>query len=426
MSAEHRSIERCGDTELWVVDGANWDLPVLADPYGTDGKPTHYRLRPPADAAITIDMLKAMDARVNPFRVPSSGSHVIVEYENLQRFAKKAPGITPGYYIKWREGAEPERDLEPEQLIPDPPDTDEGRDFCVYLQRLTGVVDFPTLRLIWKAIVQHGPKWLIEERKPIDFGFAKLVPIPYRANWKGILSARFPFSATAFWKSKPERNRWVEERGFGAEMYNTVLAAFDTRGGACLWTLEAVTGKRWHECTTRHERYKAGTLGPARYADFWRRGIKKMFPHLIEAFAQWVDWNHMPCAQPHKGPIFGCQRLIPWVPLGRVMPAAPSAGPQLVVVNPDITELKGPPETKRIRGAPKDMLELPDILPEPRYVRLLAGPKGKPKGPAVAEPTDAGAGTNGLPVLHAGEGEDPQINVLAEGPGVGDGLAGQS
>lgn len=420
MSTEPDTIQRCGDTELWVVSGEGWELPVLADPYGTGDAPSHYRLRPPLDAKMSVQMLKALDERLNPFKVPTAACHVIIKYEDLPRIASKAGGITPGYYIKWAGAPEAASEVEEERIVPNPPGPDSGKDFCAYLHRLTGVVEYPVLRLVWKAIMQYGPRWLAEEKKPIDLGFVRLIPVPYRANWKSIMSARFPQARAMMENSypKPARRAALEAIGFIPELFNTALAALHRKDHFCYWNVEAVTTLHWWRATEKYESYKRGQLSPTRYAEYWRRGIKKMLPHIMEAYREWCDWLRLPCAQLDEGALFGSRRLIPWVPQGRITPAAPQSGDTYVVVDPKCTDLKGPPATGKVRTAPKGVLELSDILPEPRHVRLLPGLGRRAQGQNLPKPENNGAGTDGVPLLHDREGQDSGGNLLAEGSGI--------
>lgn len=367
------TVERCGDTELWVVTDEKWELPVLAEPFGNEGKQTHWRLRPPLDCPLQLEMLKALDERIRAFKLPVKTDHVIVKYEDLQKVARKAPGITSGYYIRWP-GTEPDKgDLDPQQLLGTYDKVPVSRDFIDWLFRRTQVSDHATMLLTWKAICQYGAEFMIEKKKPIDFGFVKIAPIPYRPNWRNIMAMRFPMAMGLMTTDDVPRGIRDElnlKTGMIKELFNTVLCAFRPKDGWLAWTLEAIPQWGWYYANATHERAMYLKLGPVRYSDYWRSTIKKMLPHILQSFREWLKGNSLPCAQPDDGPLFGGRRLVSWVPPGRIIPARPSAGTESVVVSPDWTALKGPPTTKPFPASNGHLPELSDILPEPRHVRI--------------------------------------------------------
>lgn len=396
-----------GDTELWVVNGEGWELPVLADPYGMEEKQTHWRLRPPLDCGITGPMLRALDKRTDSIRVPAESNHVIVTYEGLSTIARKAPGITPSFYLQWPGEEKVAGQVEEERVNPTPDPTDAGKDFCAYLFRLTGVVDYPTLRLVWRAICQYGPKWMMEEKKPINLGFCKIIPSPYRINWRGLLTAKFP----GFW-----RKEVFFSPAFTKESTNTMLATYSTKHNVLLYGLEVVPGESWKHCSTLHEIRRLAAMGRVGYAEYWRRSVIKLYPHLLEAFREWARAVRLPCGGLGDGIVFGGRPIIPWVPQGRVKPSAP-ADPAVgcVVIDPERPKLKGPEATIPLSKKERHVLELSDLQPEPRHVRLLGN--GGPERD-VEESSDERDGTDGLRLLDAGEGEEPGSDLLVEGEGI--------
>ncbi len=405
MSAD-AVVSRNGDTELWVIVGEGWELPVLADPYGSPV--SHYRLRPPLDCGITEEMLRTLDERIAPIRAPADTNHVIVKYEDLQVVGRKAVGITPGYYLKWP-GLKPktEDQVDRESVRTAPADTDAGKDFCAYLHRLTGVTDYPTLRLIWKAICQYGPRYMLEKRKPLNFGFCKIIPSPYRANWKGLLTTRFPRS---------NQEEVLQSEKFTQEMCNTVLAAIRNRDHICHYGLEVISDDDWHTVADAYEEKRRKALGGLAYAEFWRRSIGKLHPYLLAAFREWARAIRLPCGQLGDGLLFGGRPIIPWVPLGKIRPAAlddPGAGS--VVKHVGIPHLKGPGGTYSVPPAARKVSRLPDLQPDPRNLRVLGD---KPAGPALPEPGDEPDGTVGVWVPPDAEGQESGGNLLAEGDGI--------
>lgn len=398
-------VSRNGDTELWVIAGEGWELPVLADPYGSPV--SHYRLRPPLDAGITDEMLRTLDGRIEPIRVPADTNHVIVKYEDLQVVGRKALGITPRYYLKWPGvKAHVTNPVDGEPIRTAPADTDAGKDFCIYLQKLTGVAEYSVLRLIWKAICQYGPRFMMEKKKPLDLGFCRLIPSPYRANWKGLLTTRFP---------KSHQEEVLQSEKFTEEMCNTVLAAVRNKDHICHYHLEVICDDDWHSFADAFEAKRRAGMGGVNYAEFWRRSIGKLHPYLLESFRGWARSIRIPCGQLDDGILFGGRPIIPWVPPGKIRPAAlddPGAGS--VVKHIGIPHLKGPGGTYSLPPEARKVSRLPDLQPDPRHLRVLGD---KPAGPDVSRTDDAEPAAYGLRMLPPDESEKPQGDVLAEGEG---------
>lgn len=404
-------VSRMGDTELWVVRGGEWELPVLVEPYGSDQKITHCVLKPPVDAGINGKMLRALDDAVERFRVPAESNRVIIRYEDLPNLGYKAPGITPRFYIRWPGAQAPDQDqVDGDRILAPDPGPDVGKDFCAYLYRLTGLVDLPTFRLIWKAIAQYGPRYLIEEKKSIDLGFCRIAPCPYRANWRSLLQAKFP----GFWRPEVQRSE-AFEKGF----HNTVLAAVNKKNNTLIWSLEVIPQERWFQIANQHEYYRYSKMGAVAYAAHWNRAVNRVYPLMLEAFRYWSEAVRLPCGDLGNGVLFGGRPIIPWVPKGRVRPSAP-LDPNLgsVVVNPKLHRLEGPGETEDVRAEEARMFGLPDLLPAPRHMRLPGGKRKYQPRPDVAQPEDRQVGTHGVRMLHAPESEGPGGDVLVEGSGI--------
>lgn len=46
------------------------------------------------------------------------------------------------------------------------------------------------LEILWEALKIEATRCLAVERKPVDLGFVKIIPVPYRQNWKELLIAK--------------------------------------------------------------------------------------------------------------------------------------------------------------------------------------------------------------------------------------------
>lgn len=103
------------------------------------------------------------------------------------------------------------------------------------------------LGIIWNAIKVEVKRRLAVERKPVDLGFAKLIPVPYRQDWKELLIS--------------------SGKAFHDEIGDPRLMAFDPSGEFILWSIECVPATDLLRSIDEHEHARKEKLGIEDYSD---------------------------------------------------------------------------------------------------------------------------------------------------------------
>lgn len=397
-------VKRCGDRELWVLsgvlkDGFRWQIPFYADPYAKDENLSHYKVEP----AVFMNgpMLDTVDALLL-YHNQGKGNVRLLSRLQWTKMATKAPGITPEYYLKWNtfeEQADSEMDVQPVLENPDPDMSSEAEAFCRHVVQATQIVPIGTMKLVYRVIMSEGLIWMLEKGKPLNLGFIRLARVPYRPNWKQILLSMFPASASYFRQPATKRDTLLHNSGFWANLYNTKLASLDRKDHFIHWGVECVEQPSWWAASDQKERSILSSLGSAKYMQYFRNAIKKHIPTILESYRSWIDRVIIPCAALDNGRVFGSQVLRPWVPEGRVLPAAPDAGDCHVVPDEEFAKLIGPNDKGDLREKNVPMRRLRGLLQRTGDVR-------EPEDGIEVVENGAEAADSGVPLLNEGKEHD--------------------
>lgn len=326
--ASRISVERDGDSEIWVVsgtlpDGFNWSLPILALPYRS--------------------------ASERWFQISSSGSYTNSQYSeltpildahdhcpgderawwfsesSLSKFARKHPGINREFVIVWP-GHVPSKaasnDAASEQIIPEPEPGLSSQE-TMLLKRvayLLSEVRWEILKLWWIAIRKEIIRQLAVERKPVDLGFAKLMMMPYRINWKEALCIRFGSILQAFRKTPEERHEAMRLAGMYAALSSVSMLALDRRKHFIHWTLETVPSPELEKAIEEHEYARQQKLGACGYARRVLDALSHSLPMTLDILRYYARRVGIPPAKRKEGDAFGSVTLVPAVEPGHVRP----------------------------------------------------------------------------------------------------------
>lgn len=126
---------------------------------------------------------------------------------------------------------------DPESELEAPPDQKEFLEKFWQLYQPTG--SFDELLLLWHAITTFALDWLVNEKKELSLGFATIVPLPYRPNWKDLK---------------------LENDGS--------LLETDPLEGLVRWNLEIVALEAWETFALKSELKRYTEEGPFAHAQF--------------------------------------------------------------------------------------------------------------------------------------------------------------
>lgn len=324
------SVQRDGDDQLWLVsekldDGFQWTLPITTKPHRTitempENSETYhfvfganYNWSPRQYQELSF-VLDRFDCVPNDIRGWWFTQAV------LEKFAAKAPGINSDFYIRWPGYEAPAyNDIDTLELPEEPGFNKDELKFLKHLQRMTGTQSWEAMKFLWLAFRKQAILWMSVERRPLDLGFIRLVPMPYRCNWKEALAVRFGGLLSRFRGSmRDERTEMLQNSGFFEALSSVKLLAVDKEKVFCHWTVEALPSPDLETAIEEQEYRKFQRIGPAGYA---RHILKSMADRLTETLRIFSHYAQAVCLPPGRrveGNGLGIEIIAPELRDGRV------------------------------------------------------------------------------------------------------------
>jgi len=317
------SVTPCGDFELWTVsdrldDGFVFTLPIKAAPFNIepDGAVIWFVRREMTIAPVQYNVLTPI---LNAWNYSPDKRGWWFRDSDLKRFAKKAPGITFDYYIVWP-------GLEPKKISPDhiDPPSEPGFSSCELsflkdLHYAIPEIGWDALKVFWLAIRAAAIRRLSDHRT-LDLGFVKIIPMPYRQNWKEALAVRFSSLMSMFGKPPEERHETLTVSGFYGALASPKLLALDRRETFIRWTLEMIPSPELDRRMEEHELARKEKLCAANYATRILGELAGCLPAVLEIMKWYSARVFYPPADIGNGFTAGSVVLVPAVPKGLIRP----------------------------------------------------------------------------------------------------------
>ncbi len=394
------------DAELWVVNAPDWSLPVIVT--RVIHNDAEY-LRARRACTFEIEQVLALDEFLGSRAVGRGQTGWIIAPDLFTEISTKAPGITPGRYIRWGSSStvDPNPDLRSSQR------SSGDKLVSEFISDIASKLGSKPedLTLVWHVICQAIPEWLISGRS-VDFGSIKLSAVPYRRNWKRVLFSRSP-GLRSIYRSK-DRRRLLramldrEHRIFTM----TDMAGTRRRSGHFVtdWTVEVQHTKNWRDLCVERE-YQISKRDPAKYVQRWAATVEASMERIHEIAAEEADEDRTPAPRAEWDRRARGHRFV--------------LGPPTVLVDPlpQCSHPDGPQSVDDIQVAEGKREEMETTL-----ASLLALPAVQPGAPDVrdAGPVDDAGGDLRVLVPDTGCGEAGGQGLLEAGDGAGDGMAGRT
>lgn len=228
--------QKCGMPELWTVRYDHWSLPIHVTPnesgmVGVSPAP--------------IPLLPKQRWEIERFLDKNAFSHTedgwYLDIRMLSQYASpERPGVEAEDCVRWA----PPRYKEEIRL--------NFRDMEGFFESMASAGWFQnpkSAEIVFAAFCRHMMHWLTVRRKSIDLGFCRLVPLPFRANWKEMLLS---------WQMRPKRGK-ASVKGLKKTFRDHLLRcngllgvrpnSLRTRKAGIVWSLECVPQAWWHKAT---------------------------------------------------------------------------------------------------------------------------------------------------------------------------------
>lgn len=331
------NVQRDGDDELWLAsskldDGFVWTLPVVTKPHRTTGDPPErwayvhgsnygWSLQQFEELSMVLDRHDC---------VPGDPRGWWFRQAVLEKFATKAPGINADFYIRWPGYDIPSySDIQDQQCLDLPEEPGFNRDelkFLKHLHRMTNNQSWEALKFLWLSFRKQAILWMSEKRRPLDLGFVRLMPTPYRANWKEALAVRFGgllhlFRRNPNAETDAARTETLHAAGFFEALASVKLLAVDKEKVFCHWTVDVLPSPELETALDEQEYQKFRRIGPAGYALHILRSMANRLSDTMRTFSHYSKTVCTPPGRRLEGPkAFGSEIIAPDLRDGRVRP----------------------------------------------------------------------------------------------------------
>ena len=385
-------LRQCGDRELWLVRGKDWCLPVHVTPCVQEAEPeaatepVYYCHIVPAMVP-TPSQCNALHAHFKKHTLDRAENKWIIVAADISKLCEKAAGITPGYYRTWPSTEQSPQQQQAMEEVPDefevaikdkPAIGKDADEFLKFLFQQTGLARLDEFRLIWYQLQVCGADWIYKRQRTLDLGFVKLDAVPFRANWKQIFLARFPWISRWFRLPKADRDARLETERTAAFIRGSWMAELDPKEWNAQWSVEARSTKAWRDYIQSNELARLSKVSRHNYAIWWRSQITRMEHKLYDILGEFILATSAPCGAFSVRDSHGRAFLTPKVAQGRVQ-AEGEHNHASVVVSPDPTlEVESAGELGEVSFSV-------DALPDPVSVIRLPIEDMRDAGGNVAE-----------------------------------------
>lgn len=292
-----------GDRELFHAQGqdGSWSLPLYIDWKHDKVSDRHYALVMPAVGLYTSQALTLI-ALLQVHDIQGRKDQWVIPRKIAETLLIKAPGITPLRYYKWPDETMPPLPAYKEtKLLSETPVLETGRNgneaFISHIASVWGIQS-SVVKIVFKAIAEEAPKWMMENRQALELGFCRLVAVPFRANWKEIVAFKFrKWKLMSIFNSpQKDQREALEEAGMPAAMCSLHNIGLDHGKGHVHYTLEAIPTKKFEKAVKLVEGRRLA-CGRTSYVAQYEKSVEKLYHHLLDALETYLRKTAAPFAK---------------------------------------------------------------------------------------------------------------------------------
>jgi len=411
------TLHPVGDKELWYAQApdSSWRFPLFVEWKHDRENDIHYGLVYPALAPYN-SQLQVLMALLSHHDALDSKEMWLLSRRLVETLLLKAPGLTPQYYYHWPDGDFPPmppgfkalkftRTIKEDQRSVQPTD----QPFAVFVSKKSGLPS-SVVNVVLKSIGTYGSEWLLESRRPIELGFCRIVALPFRANWKEIVTAKFRKAKLGklFASTNDNQEAMYDQLSkIGMESGMTSSHNIALRNGRIQYTLEAIPTKKFKDENQSIE-LKRIRHGHKTYIAHHESAVETLYGLAISSLANYVKQVAYPFAKVRKCGGGGIARLVSAGGKQVKMRGVPLSDLPVHIIPPSsgfsILEEEGdfgfvPPSLTKVS-------KMPAVLPTPENMR------SRQEWRDMDQLDNEGGGSAGLPVRYDEEGDAQGEPVL--------------
>lgn len=399
-----------GDRELFYALAADssWSLPMFVEWKHDKDHGKHYALVTPA-VTLYVNQGLSMQALFQFHDIMGEKNRWLIPRNICEAILHKAPGITPTHYYLWPDDTCPPLPPGWNEMkcrgwkYPELKDEDKITKAQPFLKHVATKASIPhsLVNIVFKAICQEAPQWMLDNKQPLELGFCQLVAMPFRANWKEIVAFK-----CKSWKLRKLFSENKVDADLHAKLAElkmpSVMCSPQNIGlsrGKLEHTLEVIPTKKFQEAVDKSESQRM-SCGWNAYVAHYEESVEKYYHLMVRALGNYIKKAAVPFARVHGSSVSGVVRFLPV--------GAKEALIHGVAVR-DIPRHIIPPDSnfsvleEEQRDPTLVQIQAPEVLCLPGVPQVSQDMRQRLIGPAVVE--QGQVGTDGLPVLDADQGK---------------------
>jgi len=280
--------------ELWELIGGHWRLPIRVvwnDDVGD--------VRIGAGLRLLECQWDAADKTLERILLRRFGNTFTVTRSELSTCAVPSKHSNPEAIVEWIPnrpstlGVEHERESGAPEFIEK------------YCESGYSVISDPVVAtVVWASLQKWMLHWLLNEQKPVDIMFAKLVPLCLRRNWcaAAAKAEHMQMQRSNKGKRKKKHNEKtflspkiseMIDRGVADFLVGQYATGYDEKHKICPYLIEVVPNERWIKSVLTVENSKKST---GRYMDRVNHQMRKQLPDALEIYSQYLQEANFPGA----------------------------------------------------------------------------------------------------------------------------------
>lgn len=268
--------------ELWTLSFDHWTLPITVEHPAENG----VVLVKPSPIALLVKQRAAIEYFLDKTCYRRTDDGWWMEIKQLSDYAVQEFGDKdPEECVRW---------IPPKFVEEKRPDCPEMEGFFEQVASSGWFKSPKTAEIIFQAFCKQMVFQLAVKRKGVDLGFCKLLPLPYRANWKEVLLYRLS-------KGKNLTKKFCRVRRWDLNLLkSTDLIAYSPQVHGILWTLEVLPKRWWFKATFDCERARYKQCNKKNIRLYWTRvgnRVKDAEDYAKECFNTYLSQIAHPALQ---------------------------------------------------------------------------------------------------------------------------------
>lgn len=394
-------LKPVGDVELWFLEASDcsWRLPVHVEWKEDNRNGNIYGLIIPGTCFYHAQLLCVNAVLGDHTLLEERTDRWLLPREQIESLLRKAPGIHAEFYYDWHEQDHAPIPSHHGMSVPLKRRAAKFGSFVEFIAAERGLPP-DVVSVVLTAIGQVGPRWLLEYHQPIDLGFVQLMAVPFRANWKEIVMFKRKPDGLLKALLAPGREcfRLLSDLRFGATLCSVQNIALcgTAKHSRIDYTIEAVANEAFDRAVDQIEDDRAERGG---YVARHSKAVEKLYDQIVDCLVRYAKKTQAAWAAVHHGSTVGSPTFVPSIPRCFTGSSLSNLPVHIVPTGNDFSvfaEEEGGGQRITLRKTPAKVPKVSAVPSTADDVRPRGGDGD------VAEPRPRG--TNGVPVLDAGQG----------------------